>query len=233
MKKIVVILFIAAIAVVISFIFLDVFESTTRVKVKNVEIEAVVVQAPLSEKDIFLNNQSQKIKNLVLKIDSVEVDIIPSRCVHDKLSVKKDGDAWRISAPYKRDWQEVVYEGDGDETKRVFKFKSQLGNAYLKAIHKKDVWIDFNYREDFYEKSFLMEYGVLLSPDTVNGKIFPTGTFVVSRFQKESDYETGKVFHEYIEGFNSFNDRLLNLVEEVYSWPEWVNGYDLFAVKVW
>lgn len=219
-------------AVVAIIVFVNVFKSTTHKESISEKEVVVEKKKPLTEKEIFLQDEEKR--RLIEKIDSIEIILINSKSVHGKLSVKGIDDSWRISTPYKREWQSFSYEGEGDdEIKKVFELKSQLGKAYLRRIHKRDLWIDAFYGEEYYENRFIMEYGALLSPDTVNGKIFPTGTFIVSRFQNESDYENGKVFHEYLNDFNDFDTSLWESIKAVYSWPEMVNGYHLLTVQVW
>ncbi len=237
MKKLFLFLIITAVAIVFVFIFIDVYESSTRQVIENdaQAVEKVVVQS-LTSKQKLLDSLSLEEGLLISKIDSIEFLLAPTRFVHNRFSIeKKRGETWTVSIPYKNKWKDRIYNEESGELLKVLSNESYLGRAYLEKIHKRDVWTRYcsNGEKDYYIKNSFMEYGVLLSADTVAGKIFPAGTFVVSYFQGEDEYERGHIFYEYVEDYDVFREMAWRRLKAVYDWTDWVNGYYLEEMIIW
>lgn len=237
MKKLMLFLFIAVFVVIFVVIFIDVFEKSTRRTVDNNEnkVEKENTQI-LTNKQRLLELMSPENKALIQKIDSIEFLLAPTLFVHNSFSIqKKQGETWAVSTPYKNRWEDRIYNEESGELLGTLTHESYLGKAYLEKIQKRAVWTRHlhNGEDDYCLKNSFMEYGVLLSTDTVAGKIFPIGTFVVSHFQDEGAYERNQIFYEYIEDYDKFKETVWKNLETVYDWPEWVNGYSLQNVIIW
>lgn len=189
----------------------------------------VKTEAPkvISEKEAWLQSITPNSVDLVKIIDSIQIDSVLS-----EIWVKSDAyweripdvtrtfdGIWEEVQPEDRSWSENIYNEESGELLKTITFKSHIGNAYLRSIIKEDDWrVVFGNEGGFIERKYVLQYGILLKPDTIDKKIYPAGTYVMfSHFLSEREFDRSHKEFKYFSDYEKFTD---NLFEQVRSSKE-------------
>ena len=179
-----------------------------------------------SPKEMLLANLDPTTRGFVRVVDSLN-PINPTlkrdfydRNVHIDKGTEKE---WREIQPETSSWVENEYDEETGVLTKSTTNKRHVGNAYLLSVQKDDRWTNQMGGEDKV-LTYVLQYGVLLKPDTLGKSIFPTGTYVASSFTRESNVKRGEYEVTYFSSYEKLCAFIIKELESSKDFYDWVNG---------
>jgi hypothetical protein len=176
----------------------------------------------VSEKEKWFNSLNTNICSLVGIIDSLPTNnvlediVIKARAYGEIVPtiIRTSEGIWEEVQPEDLSWSDNVYNEESGELLKTNRFKGHIGNAYLRSIHKEDIWKRVYGNEDgFFSKEYVFQYGVLLKPDTIDKKIYPAGTYVATCLSTKEEFNQNKKQFKYFSNYEKFLNFVLKNID--------------------
>ncbi|MFA6397645.1 MAG: hypothetical protein WDK96_02245 [Candidatus Paceibacterota bacterium] len=90
------------------------------------------------------------------------------------------------------------------------KFSRHIGHAYVVTIEKIEGWKE-SVSKDYKNIEYVLQYGVLLDSDTIDGRIINKGTYIISPFTRKNKVDKGEYEIAYI---SNYQELLMSIREE-------------------